>query len=60
MTELEFLPQPYMLQDEFLALSVVKLCWPLETCHAFKIKIMYTPPKYAASKLEVRNNMPSI
>jgi hypothetical protein len=29
----------------------------LETCHAFKIKITRTPPKYAASTLEVRNNM---
>ena len=30
------------------ALSLVKLCWPLwEVCHAFKIKITYTPPKYA-------------
>jgi hypothetical protein len=29
----------------------------LETFHAFKIKIMHIPPKYAASTLEVRNNM---
>jgi hypothetical protein len=32
----------------------------LETYHAFKIKITYTPPKYAASTLKVRNNMFSI
>jgi hypothetical protein len=31
---------------------------PLEACHTFKIKITYTPLKYAASTLEVRNNMP--
>ena len=31
-----------------IALSFVKLCWPLwEVCHALKIKIMYTPPTYA-------------
>jgi hypothetical protein len=29
----------------------------LETCHAFKIKITYTPLKYVTSTLEVRNIM---
>jgi hypothetical protein len=29
----------------------------LETCHAFKIKITRTPPKYATSTLKVRNNI---
>jgi len=55
-SELRFLPQPYIFRlgkpstNMLLVfeLSFVKLMWSLwGTYHTFKIKITYTPPKYA-------------
>jgi hypothetical protein len=69
MTELELLPQPYMLLRlgklayKYVACYCIEWCralLTLETYYAFKIKITYTPPKYVASTLKVRNNMLSI